>query len=110
MILIVMLLVFGVLTYLLLRNVDRLSTSDSYSRDSAPRFFAQRPQPPAPRMPTVLDEMESATCEVCSSSPRIQFYNFKTSSRLEFCRHHGNKNEAALLEKGYEIKLDGRDL
>lgn len=52
--------------------------------------------------------LENAECEVCKSSPRVQFRNPDTRSTLEFCGHHASRQEKPLKAKGFTIAIDGR--
>jgi hypothetical protein len=49
-------------------------------------------------------------CDRCGAQAYVVFYNAETSppSLLQFCKHHGDEHEPALLDKNFEATIDER--
>jgi len=49
-------------------------------------------------------------CDRCGAQAYVAFYNAETSppSLLQFCKHHGDEHEPALVDKGFEATIDER--
>ena len=65
-------------------------------------------------MTTVLTPASPLTaadrCDRCGAQAYVAFYNAETSppSLLQFCKHHGDEHEPALVDKGFEATIDER--